>query len=375
MPLYLMLAAYEALAGIWMLTLPVAGAALVPAAAPAPVVAAARGPESPATLLDLTDGDLLARLQDDPSSLGSLSIGTAGRSVLFNSVPLPSNPHWEMAPNADSYATSETVEFLKSAIDAVFELFPETQPIVIGDISAPAGGHLKRHRSHQGGRDADVGFFYRSGAASWFLPASAANFDLARNWALVRSLVTHTDVEMILLDIRVQRMLYKYALSLGEEKEFLDRVFQCGRGLRDAVVQHVVGHRTHYHVRFYNPVAQELGRRAQPLMVQLDMMKPATYTVRHVVAKGQTIGRLAVRYHTTSRAIMAANGLRSTVLTAGRALRIPMRGSTPPPVEPLVIPHRTLPASTPASLAAIAWPTAESLYGPAPTASGQQQDR
>ena len=269
--------------------------------------------EAPAALLDLSDDDLLARIAADPTSLGSLSIGTPGRATLFNSVALPPNPHWQIAPNADSYATSETVAFLQAAIDTVYDLFPETPPIMIGDISAADGGRLKRHQSHQGGRDVDCRVLLQVGQArSGSCRRSPANFDLARNWALVRSLVTRTDVEMILLDTRVQRMLYKYALGLGEDKDFLDHVFACGRGLRDAIVQHVVGHRTHYHVRFYNAVAQELGRRAHPLLVQLNLMKPAVYTVSYVVRKGQTLGQMAARYGTSVRAIQQANGLRTT---------------------------------------------------------------
>jgi penicillin-insensitive murein endopeptidase len=370
-----MLSPLEALAGLWMLALPTMGVVSVPAtvpARPAPAIVPASSSEAPAALLDLSDDELLARIEADPTSLGSLSIGTPGRAALFNGVVLPPSPHWAIAPNADSYATSETIAFLEAAFDTVYELFPETQPIVIGDISAAGGGHLKRHQSHQGGRDVDVGYYYTGGKTAWFLPASPANFDLARNWALVRALVTRTDVEMILLDMRVQRMLYKYALSLGEEKEFLDHVFQCGRGLRDAVVQHVVGHRTHYHVRFYNAVAQEMGRRAQPLLVQLNLMKPPVYTVSHVVQRGQTLGQLAARYGTSVRAIMQANGLRTALLTAGRTYRIPVRGSAAPPAQPLAVPHRVLPTTTPTSLAAVDWPTADSLYGPT---AGSGQDR
>jgi penicillin-insensitive murein endopeptidase len=361
-----MLSPLETLAGLWILTLPTLGVVPGPVSTPAhatPVAASTKSTESPAALIDLSDEELLARIESDPTSIGSLSIGRPGRASLFNGVELPPSPHWQIAPNADSYATSETIAFLEAAVDTVYELFPETQPIVIGDISAQGGGHLKRHQSHQGGRDADVGYYYKGEKTAWFLPASPANFDLARNWALVRALVTRTDVEMILLDTRVQRMLYKYALSLGEQKDFLDHVFQCGRGLRDAVVQHVVGHRTHYHVRFYNAVAQELGRRAHPLLVQLDLMKPAVYTASRVVRPGQTLGQLAARYGTSIRAIMQANGLKTTRLTVGRTYQIPMRGSAAPPSDPLVVPHRVLPSTTPASLTAVDWPTVDSLYG------------
>ena len=47
------------------------------------------------------------------------------------------------------------------------------------------------------------------------------------------------------------------------------------------------------------------------------------------VVWGDTLGRLAARYGTTVYAIMAANGLRSTVIYAGRTLCIPQASPTP----------------------------------------------
>jgi hypothetical protein len=341
-----------------------AGAPVSPAAVAAERHPGSKSPDSPAGLLELSDDELLERIETDPGLLGSLSIGVPGRAILVNAVALPENPHWTIAPNADTWATSETVLAIQTAVDAVNDLFPDTPPITVGDISSQEGGRLKRHLTHQGGRDVDFGFYYAQGKGTWFAPGTAANLDLARNWALVRALIARTDVETILLDTRIQRVLYKHALSIGEDKNWLDHVFGFARGYRDAKVVHVTGHRTHYHVRFYNAVAQELGRRAHPLLVQMNVMSPPVYTVRHVVKPGQTIGQLAARYGTTVRAIQRTNGLATTRLRAGRAYSIPMRGAAAPKTEPIVVPQRMLPPDTPESLAAIAWPTADSLYPP-----------
>ncbi len=351
--------------GVWLAASPAMGAATAPVS-PAPVADAARAeshsPDAPASLLELNDDDLLQRVQMDPGLLGSLSIGVPSRSLLFNGVELPPSPRWQVAPNADTWATSETVASIEAAVDTVYEVFPDTPPITIGDISARDGGHLKRHQSHQGGRDVDFGFYYNDPRTPWFTPGSARNLDAARNWSLVRALVTRTDVETILLDTRVQRILYQYALSIGEDKEWLDRIFGFARWSREALIVHVVGHQTHYHVRFYNAVAQELGRRAHPLLVQAGVMSPPVYTVQHLVKPGQTIGQLAARYGTSVRAIQAANGLTTTQLRAGRTYRIPRRGAAAPRTDALVVPHRLLPPSTPDALATVAWPTEESLY-------------
>jgi LysM repeat protein len=326
--------------------------------------AAAHASESPAALLDLNDDDLLERIQLDPSLLGSLSIGIPRRSILFNGVALPENPHWSIARNADSWATSETIAAIQAAVDTVFEIFPDSPAITIGDISAREGGRLKRHTSHQGGRDVDFGYYYKDGATNWFTPGTAKNLDLARNWAFVRALITRTDVEAILLDTRIQRILYQYALGIGEDKGWLDRIFQFARGSKEALIVHVAGHHTHYHVRFFNAVAQALGRRAHPLLVQAGVMTPPVYSVQHVVKAGQTIGQLAARYGTTVRAIQDANGLKTASLRAGRAYNIPRRGAAPPATtQALTVPHRMLPPSTPEPLNGVEWPTNDALYG------------
>jgi murein endopeptidase/LysM repeat protein len=357
--------------GLWLAASPAWSGLFPPTPPPARAAEGRTGvrDDAPAALLALTDDELQKRVEQDPGSVGSLSIGRPGSAILVNGVTLPSSPNWQAAKNADTWGTAETIEAIKVAIDTVCALFPESPALTIGDISSQLGGRLKRHESHQGGRDADLGFYYKPGQGSWFAPGTAANLDLARNWALVRALVVRTDVEMILLDRRIQKVLYDYALKLGEEKAFLDRVFQFPRGAGDAVVKHLSGHRTHYHVRFYSPIAQELGRRAHPFLVQLGIVKPPTAIVRHVVRPGETIGHLAATYGTSTNAIMQANGLRTTQLRAGRSYRVPVRRALPV-YDALIVPRRPLPTLTPEPLASVEWPTAETLYGDAPASSG-----
>lgn len=361
--------ALHLLVGLWLTASPASGGLLPPPSTPPDRVAEIRADgrtdgrdDRPASLLALSDDELQKRIEEDPGSLGPLSIGRPGSAILVNGVSLPPSTQWQTAPNADSWGTAETMEAIRIAVDTVCSLFPETPALTIGDISGPLGGRLKRHESHQGGRDVDLGFYYKDGKGSWFAPGVAKNMDLARNWALVRALVVRTDVELILLDRRIQKLLYDYALTIGEDRDFLDHVFQTARGYRDAVVKHLASHRTHYHVRFYSPIAQELGRRAHPMLVELGLVKPPVYTVRHVVRQGQTIGQIAARYGTSTQAIMQANALRTTQLRAGRSYRIPVRRAVPA-YEAIAVPRRILPTATPDCLAGVEWPTAETLYG------------
>jgi penicillin-insensitive murein endopeptidase len=350
---------------VWLVASP-PGAGVPVAAAPGPsdpaLTSSERGSrDTPAALLSLSDEELARRVELDVATLGSMSVGAPGSALLINPVALEQNPFWEIAARAVVHGTQETIDAIGTALTKVHEVFPDAPPIVIGDISDEDGGRLKRHKSHQGGRDVDLGFFFKSGPAQHFVAGTAANLDLAKNWVLVRSLVTCTDVETILLDTRIQRVLYKYALGIGEDKAWLDTVFHFARGAKSAIVKHVAGHRNHYHVRFYNPVAQELGRRVHPIMVELKLVDPPVYTVRHVVRPGQTMGQIAARYGTSVRAIKAAKGLSSTFLRAGRSYRIPVRAAAPP-TTPVVIPYRLLPPTTPDAVAAAEWPTPASLY-------------
>jgi penicillin-insensitive murein endopeptidase len=344
--------------GVWPAAALVSPPSALPAGAHTPVVAVSHERETPEALLALNDDDLAARIQLDPASIGSLSIGSPGSALLVNAVPLPADPRWQSATGAECWATSETIEAIQAAVATVGELFADTPPITIGDISAFAGGRLKRHESHQGGRDVDFGFYYKPGKGAWYAPGTATNLDLPRNWAFVRALIARTDLERVFLDTRIQRLLYKHALGIGEDKAWLDRVFQFARGARDAIIQHLPRHRTHFHVRFYNPVAQELGRRAFPLLVELNLIEPPVRTVRHVVRAGQSLGSLASRYGTSVAAIMRANSLSTTRLRVGRAYRIPVRAAVPPSL-PVVVPPRLLPPQTPPALAAVDWPTAQ----------------
>lgn len=100
-----------------------------------PVTAATRPADAPAFLLELTDEELLKRLEADPASLGSLSIGAPGSAIVFNALPMPSGPHWEPARGAGTWGTSETLASVQTAIETVNELYPDTPPMVVGDIS------------------------------------------------------------------------------------------------------------------------------------------------------------------------------------------------------------------------------------------------
>ncbi len=287
------------------------------------------------------DGDattLRVTAERDPRALGPLSIGTPDAGLLLNPILFPAGPFWTLREPEEAWATDETVGFIVNAIEAVEARYPGSPRLVIGDLSHPKGGRIDRHRSHQAGRDADLGFYYRHGEAHTFRAARPSDLDAPRSWAFVRALVTETDVDRVFIDRSLIRVLYDQAVAEGEDRAWLADIF--GRTSDKGIIQHERRHKDHLHVRFYNRRAQEHGRIVYPVLVESGTAPPPN--VRHRVRSGETLGSIARRYGTSVRAIRIANGLPSTRVRAGRSYTIPVR-KAPVDSGPVVVPPRRLP--------------------------------
>src|SRR5437762_6239409 len=270
-------------------------------------------PVGPALLYtrELTDQDLARKFRDDLASLGSVSIGFADRGRVLNAVQMPQDPAWIVERPNVAYATRETIDALAQVFRSVHRRFPASAPARLSHVGAKDGGNLRPHRSHQSGRDADIGLFYRGDRIPPRGVARESVMDPARNWALLRALITETDVQLILVDKRIQAVLIRYALAIGEDARWLGQIF--GR-----IVRHARSHRDHFHVRFYAPRSQELGRRIQPLLA---FSPDQNSTILHLVRSGNTLGLLAARYKTSVVAIRKANRMQGrSVLRLGQHL-------------------------------------------------------
>jgi penicillin-insensitive murein endopeptidase len=276
--------------------------------------------------------------EKDPHALGALSIGTPAAGLLLNPVPFPEGSLWKLREPRESWATDETIDFVTTAIEAVEARYPGSPRLVIGDLSNPSGGRIDRHRSHQAGRDADIGLYYKAGEAKDFRVVRPKELDSVRTWALVRALVTETDVERIFIDRSLMKVLSDEALAEGEDRAWVADIF--GRASEKGIIQHERRHKDHLHARFYNRRAQETGRLAYPLLVESGIAPPPF--VKYKARNGDTLGALARRYGTSVRAIRTANGLTTARLRAGRSYTIPVR-KAPVDLGPLVVPARRLP--------------------------------
>lgn len=161
-----------------------------------------------------------------------------------------------------AFGTETTVSLIQRAIGETLEAFPDEHVLAIGDISAERGGLITQHRSHQSGRDVDIGLFYLeqpSGYPENFVSATEDNLDCAATFKLLESFLATGDddggVLMVFLDFDVQGILYRWALDNGISERRLARIFQYphGRGSSEGIVRHVPNHDNHMHVRFKCP--------------------------------------------------------------------------------------------------------------------------
>jgi penicillin-insensitive murein endopeptidase len=313
---------------------------------------------------DWTKDQIEAALAKDPESLGSMSIGYAHSGALFNGVQMPAGDVWELVNAEHAWGTRETVDNLIHCLKRVAVLHPGAPKMYIGHISGRRGGHLSPHKSHQCGRDVDISYYYLAGQEKWYATASAKNLDRERTWAFVRTLITDTDVELILIDRSVQRLLRQFAIARGEDREWVDQLFDGGGGL-PPLIRHAKGHATHLHVRFYNPLAQETGRRSYEILIKRRVLQPPSYFVRYKAKSGDTLSELALKYHVPAKVIQHTNGMKTDVLKIDREYRIPQSGGVRAAPR-VAIPSRRLPPETAPSPA----PNAAQPGGARPAALG-----
>jgi hypothetical protein len=190
------------------------------------------------------------------------SFGAPWAGRLQHASALPPGEGYFIRRPERAYGTQTTIDLTERAIGETLDAFPDEHILAIGDISAPSGGTITQHRSHQSGRDIDVGLFYREKPAGYpasFIHADEDNLDCAATFKLLESfLATAGDdggVQMIFLDFDVQGILYDWALDHGVSERRLERIFQYphGRGSAEGIVRHEPNHDNHMHVRFQCP--------------------------------------------------------------------------------------------------------------------------
>lgn len=204
-----------------------------------------------------SDGGLHARCAN--GDVDGHSVGRATDGSLDDGCELPrSGPGYRCSHHA-RFGARKVVAILQWAAGELHRLHPSAPPVVVGALSREGGGKLKGHKSHQSGRDIDVGYLHEDGALSRFVKMSAADLDIERTWTLLGAMLHTGQVQYIFMDYRLQAALHRHLEREGVDEATLGRIFQYprGRGARRGIIRHASGHADHFHVRFRCPEQDE----------------------------------------------------------------------------------------------------------------------
>lgn len=201
------------------------------------------------------------------SATRSRSIGTVttGYVVRARTLEAP-GPHHDILPRQRlrnlNHGTDELVAMIEQGAADVARAFPGST-LWVGNIGRRAGGDIPYSVSHNAGRDADLAFYStdpsgrlvdppglmrfddRGRSLSW---QGYYRFDVARNWVLVRSLVTspHAQVQFLFISNGLRALLLDHARALGEDPSIIDRAALV---LRQPGAE--IPHDDHLHLRIY----------------------------------------------------------------------------------------------------------------------------
>ncbi len=205
-----------------------------------------------------------------PGALGeeSASLGTTSSGWLLLGTALPDRGlGFERARPGEStrVGTTRLVRALERAALEVERAFPGGRPIRVGDLGAPLGGRHPRHRSHRAGRDVDILFQLTDASGAPVAPRGRVAlsrfgialdpeedaivlFDDARNWHLVRTLLSDPSiaVQWIFCSHGIEARLLRHALAVEPDRALLVRAAQVLQEPSNAPP-----HDDHFHVRVF----------------------------------------------------------------------------------------------------------------------------
>ncbi len=201
-----------------------------------------------------------------PPGLRSRSLRYPWDGQLSRGLRLPESEYvryvGEYAPAGRFFGTWELVQLLERGARRVAFRLPGAR-LSVGELSRPGGGRVDGHRSHESGRDVDVGFYvtntdgkpiYSYAFADFdargrgVAPNQYLRFDDARNWELIAKLLTDGDarVQHVFVSSPLRQRLLDEARRRGAPAGLIERA-------KMALAQPAHGHphANHFHVRIY----------------------------------------------------------------------------------------------------------------------------
>ena len=217
----------------------------------------------------------------------SVSGGTINNGYLRNGRRLPPQGIGYVIPQlwqdrGANFGTDEMVNAIMRSARRVAKEYPGAT-LGVADLSLPGGGESTLHRSHENGHDADLIWYALDennkpvppvdsmpayGRDLWakaphptpnvvFGPYTPRRFDVRRNWALVRALLSDPDIEVqyMFVHTRLRALLLAEGQRQHDDEELLDRAEALLKQPGDSLP-----HDDHLHLRIYcSPSDRSLG--------------------------------------------------------------------------------------------------------------------
>lgn len=191
----------------------------------------------------------------DPDLGSALAVGFYSSGSLKNAEDFPdSGPGFYklFLPRDRGWATRSLINIITKAAADVLAQLPNGGRLQIGDAGKQSGGYVSGHASHQNGLDVDLRYYAvdrreqspngTSGFDEQFVSGGrvTSNFDLPRNWLLMKSMVASGRVGRIFVDPAIKAAFCGYPPAAGAT-EVLRRL------------QPYANHANHAHVRIKCP--------------------------------------------------------------------------------------------------------------------------
>lgn len=190
----------------------------------------------------------------------SMPLGSYTNGSLINGECLPESGDGYMQLYREMeriWGTLPLVNMIQKSAADLATKYPGRDRLQVEDLSAKEGGDIDGHASHENGLDVDLGYMKANGVehdpvktGQMYAPSMvngntvSENFDVERNWELMKALHRHGDVQRIFVDQVIKNKLCEYAKSKNEYKSSVEVL----RSLR-----HVENHADHLHVRIRCP--------------------------------------------------------------------------------------------------------------------------
>ena len=167
-------------------------------------------------------------------SQSSKPIGSADNGHLINADCLPKEGvgYMQLFRDVDRiWGTMPLINMIQKAAAEMSQKYPNRDRLQVEEMSQKNGGHIDGHKSHTNGLEADIGYFKADGVEHDPLKKNqyyadpmavkgvvSANFDIERNWELIKALHKHGNVQRIFIDSALKKVLCIY---VKEKKSIL----------------------------------------------------------------------------------------------------------------------------------------------------------